>query len=263
MRHLGRLIIAALFVSTIATSPSAQRGPASAQIVTVKVRSGATFLGKLTAIDTSRLTIEVNGNKMDLLLEQVVSIEFQTPPPPTTAAQPLMTDSALPRDMTMWVIDGDTRFSKGVYHTRDCHLLMNHTPRPVRVADLPPKAIADDCVKRFQQSLQGKSTAFLDEAVRASVIVPDTAPVRIVSAPARIDYPHDLGVTLKGFYSLSIGDSLLDANITLGVIGEEVSRSKIGSSSSIMYEWKAPDGGAIIAIFNNDELVSKSQHSLR
>jgi hypothetical protein len=227
--------------------------------VTVRTQSGQTLRGKLLSIDTRRLTLDVNGNKMDLLLDQVLAIEFEPAPPQAAvskAAAAVPGVTSLPPDLTVWVIDGDTRFSKGVYHTRECPYLTNHSPRPIRVRDLPPKSVADDCVKRLQTSLQDKSPTVLTDAVASSAQVPNTAPVQV----ARL---KDLGITQRGFSALAVGMSEIEANILLGEIGTETSHVEVGTSTSSTFVWKNDDGGMIIATFSNDKLVGKSQFSLR
>jgi hypothetical protein len=76
--------------------------------------------------------------------------------------------------------------------------------------------------------------------------------------------PSD-GVTLENFQRLQSGMSYSQAVAILGEPGVEMSRTDLGGTTTVMYQWKA--GGLSIgnmkAMFQNGRLVSKAQFGLR
>lgn len=58
------------------------------------------------------------------------------------------------------------------------------------------------------------------------------------------------------------GDFLYHAWLIFGRLPDELSRTSIGSSEVVVYQWKNTDGGNVIATFSNGQLVSKAQSGL-
>lgn len=72
-----------------------------------------------------------------------------------------------------------------------------------------------------------------------------------------------LGVTMAGYNRLHDGMRYEDAVDVLGSPGEEVSSSRVGTTSTRMYSWSAARGiGNMNAMFQNGRLVSKAQFGL-
>jgi hypothetical protein len=70
-------------------------------------------------------------------------------------------------------------------------------------------------------------------------------------------------VTASAYASLRTGDSYSAAVRKLGCRGEEISRSEMSGYVTVMYAWFGAGLGANMnAMFQNDELVSKSQFGL-
>lgn len=77
--------------------------------------------------------------------------------------------------------------------------------------------------------------------------------------------PTDAGVTMAGFEQLQTGMSYSEAVAILGGPGKEISRSDLGGTSTVMYQWEAGgfSVGNMNAMFQNGRLVSKAQFGLR
>jgi|ERR1043165_1188386 hypothetical protein len=91
-------------------------------------------------------------------------------------------------------------------------------------------------------------------------------------------FKPNLGVTMKGtpvtasrqatltlnqYLALQDGMTYSQVRDKLLGDGEEVSRNNIGQYTTVMYVWKNKDGSSVNVIFQNDQLVSKSQFGLR
>lgn len=77
-------------------------------------------------------------------------------------------------------------------------------------------------------------------------------------------------VTLNEYMSLNIGISYLKAAELIGTMGKEVSRNHIDgapgvmdSVDTVMYMWQNEDGSNMNAMFQNDNLMQKSQFGLK
>ncbi len=72
------------------------------------------------------------------------------------------------------------------------------------------------------------------------------------------------GVTMANYTRLQTGMSYDAAVEILGDRGEEMSRTELAGTTSVMYMWKGRSVGANMnAMFQNDRLVSKAQFGLR
>jgi len=69
-------------------------------------------------------------------------------------------------------------------------------------------------------------------------------------------------VTMAEFNTLRTGMSYREAVRAIGESGEELSRSEIGSITTVMYAWKNRDGSNMNAMFQDDALVTKAQFGL-
>lgn len=74
--------------------------------------------------------------------------------------------------------------------------------------------------------------------------------------------PTKTPLRMSDYEKLIDGMSYLDVVSLLGP-GTEVTRNNIGGIASVSYQWINDDGSGIMAIFQNDKLVSKAQFGLK
>jgi hypothetical protein len=72
-----------------------------------------------------------------------------------------------------------------------------------------------------------------------------------------------LPITYMDYDALYTEQSYQRVLSTLWHLPKEVSRSSIGDITTIAYRWDNPDGSNIMAVFQNDRLVSKAQAGLK
>lgn len=71
------------------------------------------------------------------------------------------------------------------------------------------------------------------------------------------------GVTMENYGKLETGMSYEEVVAILGEPGEEISSNEIGGIKNAMYMWEADSfGGNMNAMFQNGELIQKSQFGL-
>lgn len=63
-------------------------------------------------------------------------------------------------------------------------------------------------------------------------------------------------------YGDDSGDFVARAWLNFGRIPDELSRSSLGGSEVVVYQWKNRDGSNVIGTFRNGQLVSKAQSGL-
>ena len=76
---------------------------------------------------------------------------------------------------------------------------------------------------------------------------------------------HDAGTVTAAEYSqLATGMSYQEAVDIIGFRGQELSRSSLAGTTTVMYQWMNPGlGGNMNAMFQNGRLVSKAQFGLQ
>ena len=70
-------------------------------------------------------------------------------------------------------------------------------------------------------------------------------------------------VTLAQYNRLQTGMTLEEAQGVVGLGGTEMSRTEVGGISTLVIEWKNPDGSSLDATFQNGKLANKTQSGLR
>jgi hypothetical protein len=94
---------------------------------------------------------------------------------------------------------------------------------------------------------------------KTAVVRPDPE-----AAYSRLRAREASGVSMAGFLRLKSGMTYNEATLVLGSDGEEISRSDLGGTTTIMYAWKNLGGlQNMNAMFQDDKLVTKAQYGLR
>lgn len=75
--------------------------------------------------------------------------------------------------------------------------------------------------------------------------------------------PRRNGITMDEYTRLSTGMTYEQAVEIIGEPGEEMSRSDLAGISTVAYTWQNRGGSNAMLMFQNDELVQKSQFGLR
>jgi len=201
------------------------------------------------------LLIRTSVGEVTVPLSDVVTIELERVPlqdfsngSQSKLITSTLSPTSLPADFVVWVIDGDSRFSAGTYHSRDCVRLGGHTPRGVRFGDLAPKPkpIPDDCVQRLLEGNKGKDAVTIEELVRRSASPPNTR------------REPSYGITSVAFSLLETGMTYEQVRFTIGSNGELMSSSEVAGMKSEMYVWRDyVDGGSISVMFQDGRFISK------
>jgi hypothetical protein len=69
-------------------------------------------------------------------------------------------------------------------------------------------------------------------------------------------------VTKEEYDQIADGVTYEEVSSTIGVPGEEMSRSEIACNTTLMYAWQNFDGSDMLAMFQNDRLLTRSQFGL-
>jgi len=92
----------------------------------------------------------------------------------------------------------------------------------------------------------------------------ERAPQGVAPPAPAAQFLPPVRITLAQFLKLDDRDSYNAAVRLLGQqYGTEISRTMIGGTTTVMYQWQNDDGSNMTAMFQNDRLVSKSQFGLK
>jgi hypothetical protein len=119
--------------------------------------------------------------------------------------------------------------------------------------------------KEFDLAVWAINAQVAGRATDAHFVVHETAEYMArVIAIVQSRRPHQ--ISYSTYESLAIngndGESFADTVMKLGMSVQEVRRRSVGSIETLMYQWTNADGSHVLAIFQNQRLVSKAQTGL-
>jgi hypothetical protein len=124
--------------------------------------------------------------------------------------------------------------------------------------DVPPSEVAAAAPSRMSPVLKGVLIiAALFFGLIAFLLISAQSPSMSI-LPGRAPT-----VTMNEFARLHTGMTYQQAMETIGTPGSEISRNEIAGISTVMYGWNNSDGSNMNAMFQNGELIQKSQFGLK
>ena len=117
-------------------------------------------------------------------------------------------------------------------------------------------------MRQWKASEREKKTREDAQRAKAETRASAQARAKLDAAVKSIPAQGSRLVTLQAYSELRLGISYVDACRIIGFWGQELSRNEIRDYTTVMYAWQNPDGSNMNAIFQNSELMSKSQFGL-
>lgn len=102
---------------------------------------------------------------------------------------------------------------------------------------------------------------FAASVILAGCVAP-TSSTGTTGGPAAAPFVNDK-ITMAQFQQIQTGMTYAQVVEILKRDGEELSRSELGGTLTIMYSWKNSDFSNMNAMFQNDKLTTKAQYGLK